>query len=51
MLPDAVTGKARLGADGGEPGDNPRQSVVRRWTAPAEGEISIGARCTTTRTA
>ena len=41
MLPDSVTGKARLGADGGEPGDNPRQSVVRRWTSPAEGAISI----------
>ncbi len=41
MLPDPVTGKARLGADGGEPGDNPRQAAIRRWTSPAEGKISI----------
>jgi hypothetical protein len=41
MLPDPVTGKAKLGADGGEPGDNPRQAVVRRWTSPAEGTVSI----------
>jgi Protein of unknown function (DUF1553)/Protein of unknown function (DUF1549)/Planctomycete cytochrome C len=41
MLPDSVTGKAKLGADGGEPGDNPRQSVSRRWTSPAEGKVSI----------
>ena len=41
MLPDAVTGKAKLGADGGEPGDNPRQAVIRRWTSPAAGKISI----------
>jgi hypothetical protein len=41
MLPDSVTGKAKLGADGGEPGDNPRQSVVRRWTSPAKGTVSI----------
>ena len=41
MLPDPVTGKAKLGADGGEPGDNPQQAVIRRWTSPAEGKISI----------
>ena len=41
MLPDSVTGKAKLGADGGEPGDSPRQSVIRRWTSLAEGKVSI----------
>ncbi len=41
MLPDPVTGKARLGADGGEPGDNPRQAVIRRWISPADGKMSI----------
>jgi len=41
MLPDSVTGKAKLGADGGEPGENPQQSVVRRWTSPAAGKVSI----------
>lgn len=41
MLPDPVTGKARLTADGGEPGDTPRQAVIRRWVSPAEGSVSI----------
>lgn len=41
MLPDPVAGKAKLGADGGEPGDNSRQAVIRRWTSFAEGKISI----------
>ncbi len=41
MLPDPVTGKTKLGADGGEPGDGPGQSVIRRWTSSAEGKVSI----------
>ena len=41
MLPDAVTGKARLNADGGEPGDNSRCAVIRRWISPASGKVSI----------
>ncbi len=41
MLPDPVMGKARLRSNGGEPGDTPRQAVVRRWTSPVEGKISI----------
>ena len=40
MLPDPVAGKGRLGADGGEPGDNPKRAVVRRWTSPADGKIA-----------
>jgi hypothetical protein len=41
MLPDALMGKARLRSNGGEPGDDLRQSVVRRWTSPVQGKISI----------
>ncbi len=41
MLPDPVKGKAKLHADGGEPGDNSRQAVVRRWISPVEGKVSI----------
>ncbi len=41
MLPDPDTGKARLGAEGGEPGDDRRHAVIRRWTSPVEGKISI----------
>jgi len=40
MLPDPIAGKARLGAEGGEPGDSSRRAVVRRWTSPADGKIS-----------
>ena len=41
MLPDPVAGKAKLRADGGEPGDNLRQAVVRRWISPVAGKVSI----------
>jgi len=41
MLPDAVTGKAKLAADGGEPGDNLRCAVIRRWISPVAGKVSI----------
>ncbi len=40
MLPDPVAGKGRLGADGGEPGDNPKRAVVRRWTSQAAGKVA-----------
>jgi hypothetical protein len=41
MLPDADLGKGRLRANGGEPGDDASQSVIRRWTSPVAGKISI----------
>jgi hypothetical protein len=41
MLPDAETGKARLHAKGGEPGDTLRDAVIRRWTSPIDGQVSI----------
>ncbi len=41
MLPDTKAGKARLGPENGEPGDNIHRAVVRRWTSPAEGKVSI----------
>jgi len=41
MLPDPVAGKAKLGAEGGEPGDNPRRAVVRRWTSTTDGKLSV----------
>jgi len=41
MLPDRVMGKAKLKANGGEPGDTLEQAAVRRWTSPIAGKISI----------
>jgi hypothetical protein len=40
-LPDERIGWAMLHADGGHTGDNPDFAVIRRWTAPADGEIAI----------
>jgi hypothetical protein len=42
-LPDAQLGWAMLSAEGGHPGDADHQ-VVRRWTAPAAGVLSIEGR-------
>jgi cytochrome c553 len=39
-LPDPKTGWAMLTAGGGHPGD-PGHSVVRRWTAPADGTVAV----------
>jgi hypothetical protein len=40
-VPDERVGWAFLHADGGHAGDNPNHAVIRRWTAPADGEIAI----------
>jgi hypothetical protein len=40
-LPDERLNWAFLHADGGHPGDNPNFAVIRRWTAPADGEIAV----------
>src|SRR5205085_11482005 len=37
----APISKARLRANGGEPGDGPDQPVIRRWTSPVSGSIAI----------
>jgi hypothetical protein len=42
-LPDAQLGWAMLSAEGGHPGDAEHQ-VIRRWTAPAAGLLSIEGR-------
>ena len=38
-LPDATLGWATLHANGGHPGRS--RAVIRRWTAPADGRVSI----------
>jgi hypothetical protein len=40
-VPDERIGYAFLHADGGHPGDNPDIAVIRRWTAPTDGEVTI----------
>ncbi|MDF2439956.1 MAG: hypothetical protein JWN98_940 [Abditibacteriota bacterium] len=40
-FPDAKIGFARLTATGGHTGNNAQQSVIRRWTAPRDGTVSI----------
>ena len=40
-IPAARSGKATLQAAGGEPGEKPNQAVVRRWTSPVGGTLSI----------
>jgi hypothetical protein len=40
-LPAASFGKASLTATGGEPGDDPHQVVIRRWTSPVSGKVNI----------
>jgi Protein of unknown function (DUF1553)/Protein of unknown function (DUF1549)/Planctomycete cytochrome C len=39
--PDASLGWAQLTPDGGHPGNDLDHAVVRRWTAPREGQIQI----------
>lgn len=41
MLPDPTSGKARLTPRGGEPGDTQRDAVIRRWTSPIDGQVTI----------
>lgn len=41
MLPDALLGNAHLTAEGGQPDESGRFLVVRRWTAPRDGRITI----------
>ena len=41
VLPCSSSGKALLRASGGEPGEQPNQSVVRRWVSPVSGKLSI----------
>jgi mono/diheme cytochrome c family protein len=40
-LPDERVGWALLHADGGHTGDQPDKAAIRRWTAPADGVVSI----------
>jgi hypothetical protein len=40
-VPDDRVGWALLHADGGHPGNNPDFAVIRRWTAPADGALTI----------
>jgi mono/diheme cytochrome c family protein len=40
-LPDEKLGFLTLTATGGHPGDGPKNVVVRRWTAPREGTVTI----------
>jgi hypothetical protein len=41
VLPAPRSGKAVLRATGGEPGEDPDQAVVRRWTSPIDGTLTI----------
>jgi hypothetical protein len=41
QFPDSKLGYAMLNAQGGHPGNSAEQAVVRRWTAPFDGEIRI----------
>ncbi len=40
ILPDATLGWTMLHASGGHPGD-PSHAAIRRWTAPAAGQLSV----------
>lgn len=40
-LPDAQLGWLSLNANGGHPGDGPKQVIIRRWVAPADGAVAI----------
>jgi len=40
-LPDAELGWLMLDATGGYPGEDLRHAVIRRWTAPQDGTVSI----------
>jgi hypothetical protein len=39
--PNAKLGWAQLTAEGGHPGNNRQQAVVRRWIAPADGRYNL----------
>lgn len=41
QLPNEKIGWAMLRADGGHCGENPNFAAIRRWTAPADGTITI----------
>lgn len=41
VLPAPRSGKAVLRAAGGEPGELPGEAVIRRWTSPVSGTLSI----------
>lgn len=41
MLPDRSAGNATLTLNGGTPGDDTGNAVIRRWVAPADGTVSI----------
>lgn len=43
-MPDANLGWCQLSAAGGHPGNDLEYAVVRRWTAPADGAISINGK-------
>src|SRR5262249_47662646 len=40
-LPAPHSGTAALRANGGQPGEQPDQAVVRRWVSPVAGELTI----------
>ncbi|MEX2168649.1 MAG: PSD1 and planctomycete cytochrome C domain-containing protein [Pirellulales bacterium] len=40
-LPDERVGWVSLHADGGHPGDNPKYAAIRRFTAPADGVLTV----------
>ncbi len=40
-LPDAEHGWVLLTKDGGHPGNDPAHAAIRRWTAPANGIVSL----------
>lgn len=41
QTPDPAIGWAMIRGEGGHPGNNPDFAVIRRWTAPAGGTISL----------
>ncbi len=41
-FPDDELGYSSLGHDHGHPGNGDAQAVVRRWTAPSDGTVTIG---------
>ncbi|HYG78008.1 MAG TPA: DUF1553 domain-containing protein [Planctomycetota bacterium] len=43
-LPDSKLGWVLLNAQGGHPGNDDAHAAIRRWTAPADGAVSISGR-------
>lgn len=43
-MPDAALGWCQLNAAGGHPGNDLAHAVVRRWTSPVDGAISISGK-------